>query len=191
MTSQVAKSLAIALAPDPFYRAVSVAAADEQHRLEILTHYFELAIAEADAIGEVQLSPPHGAALWITNTASPQEVALHSGQRQQALRSLLGPAGFSNFVEISNAMEEQLPSGLSNAWYLSILGVHPDARGQGLAQRLLEKTLVRADAGKFDAYLETFNPLSQPFYERLGFTELHPCHEPVTGREYWTMVHRA
>ena len=32
---------------------------------------------------------------------------------------------------------EQLPAALEQAWYLSILGVRPQARGQGLAQRLL------------------------------------------------------
>lgn len=189
--SEVAKSLAAALAPDPFYRAVSVAATDENHRLDILQTYFELAIAEALAIGEVQFSAPDGAALWITNEATPQAVEEHSGQRKQALQSLLGTVGFSHFVDISNAMESQLPPGLSNAWYLSILGVHPAARGKGLARQLLEKTLARADAGAFDCYLETFNPLSLPFYERLGFTEKLACHEPVTGREYWVMIRRA
>jgi GNAT superfamily N-acetyltransferase len=58
---------------------------------------------------------------------------------------------------------------VDEAWYLSILGVRPAARGQGIAQRLIEATLKRADEVGVPCFLETFNPLSLPFYRRLGF----------------------
>ena len=71
---------------------------------------------------------------------------------------------------------------------MSILGVHPAARGQGLAQRLLAPTLAHADRQGAVSYLETFNPLSLPFYERLGFGGSVEGREPVTGRAYWLLV---
>lgn len=150
-----------------------------------------LAIAEASAVGEVQRADPDGAALWITPEAAPQDRAFHAAQRRQALQALLGPVGFSNFVAICEAMEHQLPPALADAWYLSILGVRPEARGQGLAQRLLAPTLARADACGAVCYLETFNPLSLPFYRRLGFTDETPCREPVTARDYWLLARPA
>ena len=85
-------------------------------------------------------------------------------------------------------MEQQLPAYLAGAWYLSILGVRPAARGQRLAQRLLELTLTRADQQGETCYLETFNPLSLPFYRRLGFDHEIHCFEEVTGRHYWILT---
>ena len=85
-------------------------------------------------------------------------------------------------------MAQQLPAALEPVWYLSILGVRPQARGQGLAQRLLAPTLARADREQAVCYLETYNPLSLPFYARLGFGPQAEHVEPVMARRYWLLV---
>lgn len=152
-------ALALALADDPFYRAVSVAAGEHAgQRAQLLEAYFQLALDEAAQVGEVHSHGADGAALWLTPEAAPRAIAA------------------------------QVPAALDGAWYLSILGVHPAARGQGLAQRLLAPTLARADRVGATSYLETFNPLSLPFYERLGFGGAGEYREPVTGRAYWLLV---
>lgn len=185
-------ALAEALFNDPFYQAVTIDhAADPVRRLQVLAHYCALAMDEARAVGDVQVADSHGAALWITPHAPAAVKAQHTAQRTRSLRQLLGPLGFDHYQRICAAMEAQVPADLHSAWYLSILGVHSAARGQGLAQRLLSPTLARADHAGAACYLETFNPLSVPFYRRLGFTRVMECLEPTTGRAYQLMVRAA
>lgn len=185
-------ALAEALFNDPFYQAVTIDhAANTVRRLQVLAHYCALAMDEAAAVGDVQVADPHGAALWITPYAPAADKAHHSAVRTGSLRQLLGPRGFDHYERICAAMEAQVPADLHNAWYLSILGVHTAARGQGLAQRLLSPTLARADHAGAACYLETFNSLSVPFYRRLGFTRVVECLEPTTGRVYQLMVRAA
>lgn len=187
--SPVCASLVEALIDDPFYRAVTIESAeDEEHRQAVLAEYFDLAITEAHGIGEVQYAGADGAAIWHTNGASGGDAEIYVTARKQGLAKLLGPAGFGNYLQISESMAEHVPSDLNDAWYLSILGVRPAARGQRLAQRLIEMTLSRADRQDAACFLETFNPLSLPFYRRLGFGDEIRCFENVTGRDYWILA---
>lgn len=188
----VCGALAEALKDDAFYQAVTVDhATDPALRHRVLAHYFELALDEARAVGEVHLAGNDGAALWLTPEAPASDRALHGERRTQALSCLLGPLGFGNYQHIGAAMEAQVPADLHGAWYLSILGVRPAAQGQGLAQRLLQPTLARADQARATCYLETFNPLSLSFYRRLGFVRAVECVEPVSGRPYWLTAREA
>lgn len=188
----VCSALAEALRDDAFYQAVTIDhAADPALRHRVLAHYFALALDEARAVGEVHRAGDDGAALWLTPEAPASDRALHSERRTQALSRLLGPIGFGHYKHIGAAMEAQVPADLHSAWYLSILGVRPAAQGQGLALRLLQPTLARADLARAACYLETFNPLSLPFYRRLGFVRVVECGEPVSGRPYWLMAREA
>jgi GNAT superfamily N-acetyltransferase len=188
----VCGALAEALSDDAFYQAVTIDhAADPALRHRVLAHYFVLALDEARAVGEVHWAGDDGAALWLTPEAPASRRALHGERRTQALSRLLGPIGFGHYQHIGAAMEAQVPAVLHDAWYLSILGVRPAAQGQGLAQRLLQPTLARADQARATCYLETFNPLSLPFYQRLGFARVVECVEPVSARPYWLMVREA
>jgi GNAT superfamily N-acetyltransferase len=190
-TSPVCASLVEALIDDPFYRAVTIESAeDEERRQAVLAEYFDLAITEARGIGEVQYAGADGAAIWHTNKANVSDAAIYTITRKQALAKLLGSTGFDNYLRISESMAEEVPSHLNDAWYLSILGVRQAARGQRLAQRLIEITLSRADRHDAACFLETFNPLSLPFYRRLGFGDEIRCFENVTGRDYWILARR-
>ncbi|MBT9511442.1 MAG: GNAT family N-acetyltransferase [Acidovorax sp.] len=188
----VCGALAEALKDDAFYQAVTIDhAADPALRHRVLAHYFVLALDEARAVGEVHLAGDDGAALWLTPEAPVSHRALHGERRTQALSQLLGAVGFGHYQHIGAAMEAQVPADLHGAWYLSILGVRPAAQGQGLALRLLQPTLARADQARATCYLETFNPLSLPFYRRLGFVRVVECVEPVSGRPYWLLAREA
>jgi GNAT superfamily N-acetyltransferase len=188
----VCGALAEALKDDVFYQAVTIdRACDPALRHCVLARYFALALAEARAVGEAHLAGDDGAALWLTPEAPARQRALHSERRTQALSRLLGPAGFCNYQRMGTVMEAQVPADLQGAWYLSILGVRPAAQGQGLAQRLLQPTLARADQVRATCYLETFNPLSLPFYRRIGFVRVVERVEPVSGSPYWLMAREA
>lgn len=76
------------------------------------------------------------------------------------------------------------------AWYLSVIGVTPSARGQGIGKRLLEPTLAEADNACVDCYLETFDGRNPRFYERIGFLALESHAEPTTSASYTIMLRR-
>lgn len=187
--ANVCLSLAEAFADDPFYQALTVdhaAAADV--RRQVLADYFQLAINEARGIGEVCVANNDGASIWHTDAAFTAAAGAFGVVRVQALRKLLGPLGFKHYLDISEGMSAQVPATLESAWYLSILGVRAAARGNGVAHDLLVPTLQRADSAAATAYLETFNPLSLPFYARLGFIDLIEYFEPITQRRYWLLT---
>ena len=73
-------------------------------------------------------------------------------------------------------------------YYLSLLGTHPDHRGQGLGMRLLAENLARIDEEHMPCYLESSNPGNNHRYERLGFAavgEFYPPGESVPLTTMW------
>ncbi|WP_083195091.1 N-acetyltransferase [Pararhodobacter sp. CCB-MM2] len=185
------RSLARALIDDPFYRAVSDAARDEEHRVELLARYMAPSLVESEAVGEVQRAGDMAAALWQLPEAGPEASGRAAKAKKATFLREVGPECLSAYEAVCAEMVARTPEALAEAWYLSILGTAPEARGQGLAAGLLARTLARADAARAVSYLETFNPLSLPFYTRMGFTEATALHEPVTGRDYWLLVRPA
>ncbi|KKC37273.1 hypothetical protein WH87_11985 [Devosia epidermidihirudinis] len=185
--TQATTALAAALQDDPFYRAVTITAENEAARLDMLAQYFDHALEEARHVGDVQIAGDDGAAIWVTDIADAATVAAESARRTAALGVVLGDKGVAAYAEIGAAMEALVPDHLADSWYLSILGVRPEARGRGIARDLLAPTLAKADIAGATSFLETFNPLSLPFYQRLGFVDQIALHEPVTDRPYWLM----
>lgn len=171
----VGKSLSRAFRDDPFYQAITVDFTDEEERAAILARYFELAIDEAVRIGEVVCAGMDGAAIWVTNEADQVVASASSRTRSRAVERLLGTSGFGNYVRISASMADNMPARLHDAWYLSILGVHPGAQGKGIASELLRSTLSRADDLGVSCFLETYNPSSLAFYERADFARRLPA----------------
>jgi GNAT superfamily N-acetyltransferase len=57
-------------------------------------------------------------------------------------------------------------------WYLTLMGVDPAHRGQGLGSLLLEHALALCDADGMPAYLEATSPANLSLYERNGFETL-------------------
>jgi GNAT superfamily N-acetyltransferase len=72
-------------------------------------------------------------------------------------------------------------------YYLSLLGTHPDSRGQGLGMALLRDNLDRIDAEGMPAYLESSNPANDERYERLGFTAVGEFSTPDGTHSVTTM----
>lgn len=54
-------------------------------------------------------------------------------------------------------------------YYLSLLGTHPDHRGEGIGMRLLAHDLEQVDAEHLPAYLESSNPGNNHRYASVGF----------------------
>lgn len=54
-------------------------------------------------------------------------------------------------------------------YYLSLLAVHPNSHGKGVAGKLLRPILKKSDRMNLGVYLETSNPKNVPMYEHFGF----------------------
>jgi GNAT superfamily N-acetyltransferase len=86
------------------------------------------------------------------------------------LRELIG-ARCDEVMELLNRFEACHPRGEPH-YYLSLLGTHPDRRGEGLGMSLLAENLVRMDDEGIPVFLESSNPANNPRYERLGFRQV-------------------
>jgi ribosomal protein S18 acetylase RimI-like enzyme len=72
-------------------------------------------------------------------------------------------------------------------WYIFILGVHPDRKGQGLGRILMADVCARADRDQVPAYLETTNPVNLGFYQRFGFEVIDEVNPLPGAPPIWFM----
>jgi ribosomal protein S18 acetylase RimI-like enzyme len=72
-------------------------------------------------------------------------------------------------------------------WYLSGIGTDPPAQGTGVGSELMRSRLVRCDAAREAAYLESSNESNVPFYQRHGFRVTGELTIPGGGPTFWLM----
>jgi ribosomal protein S18 acetylase RimI-like enzyme len=72
-------------------------------------------------------------------------------------------------------------------WYLSGIGTDPPAQGTGVGSELMRSRLVRCDADRVPAYLESSNERNVPFYEHHGFRVIGELSVPGGGPTLWLM----
>lgn len=181
------RSLTLSLLPDPFYQAITVDVANSKEaQLAMLDRYFEYSMDEAQRTGRTVLAEPAhlGGTAWLLPRTENAD-ALESSAKHAFLTKTLGPAGYENYCRIIDFMAPRAAKHVSaEAWYLSIVGVHPGAQGKGLGELLLRPTLQEATGSGICCYLETFTPQNVRFYNRLGFVSVGEYLEPVTNSTY-------
>ncbi len=188
-TKKLLRALALSLIPDPFYRAITVECSSIKAQLVMLEQYFDYSLQEAQRTGRVVVAPSEseGAAAWLLPRSSEVQ-AIEAKAKAEFMAQLLGPKGSENYHAIVDYMsplaEPHVPT---QAWYLSIVGIHPEAQGQGLGKVLLQPTLQEASSRRQVCYLETFTPRNIGFYQRLGFVQVVEYLEPTTGSTYVIM----
>lgn len=188
--ARTSPALVAALITDPFYRAITADfAVDSVLVKRVLQSYFEYSLSEAKRTGRCVVADDSklGASAWLLPRTE-QVQASESAAKASFLAATLGPRGNINYQRIIEFMSPlasiAVPSG---AWYLSIIGIDPEAQGQGTGARLLKPTLSEADAAGAACYLETFSPRNIRFYERLGFRSVASQIEPCTAAPYVIM----
>ncbi len=110
-------------------------------------------------------------------------------EQEQCLADLaagyLGPATGA-YLELLGRFEAAHPQG-EPYYYLSLLGTHPDHRGQGIGMRLLGHVLGLIDSEHLPAYLESTNPANNRRYTAVGFEPHGEFRYPGDGPVVTTM----
>ena len=122
---------------------------------------------------------PHGG-VWTTDAAEAVSVWLPPGadeltpEQDEQLELYLDrlPHASSDAVRALIALfDENHPTDRPHH-YLSLLGTHPNHRGQGVGMDLVRSDLARIDALGDPAYLESTNPANLDRYASVGFVPL-------------------
>jgi GNAT superfamily N-acetyltransferase len=131
--------------------------------------WWRFCVDEAVRYPWVKVTPGYEAvSVWIPPGGT--EIAHeHDELVEPLLLSLFGRARTDDLLEVFERFESSHPHEEPH-YYLSLLGTHPDARGQGLGMRLAGAVLDQIDAEHMPAYLESSNPaLNDARYARVGF----------------------
>jgi ribosomal protein S18 acetylase RimI-like enzyme len=181
-----AQSLARAFQDDPLQAYVFP---DPIERTKRSPAHFAPLLRYGLLFGEVLTTQgkPLGAAVWL-----PPETWQVTPERASAagfddLPNILGEEAAERFFSVLEAIDpyhhQDVPP---EHWYVMVVGVSPEARGQGLGRALLEPIMNRADAAGLPCYLETAQPDNVAFYEYLGFKKVVEIVEPRSGLQLWT-----
>ena len=139
-------------------------------RIENHRAWWGLYLHSALPYGWVWVTEDGGAAsLWIP-PGKPELSAEDEAKVEPLLRELLGPHA-GNVLTLLDSFDSKHPRAEPH-YYLSLLGTHPDHRGQGKGMGLLAANLSRIDEQGMAAYLESSNRANDHRYERLGFVRV-------------------
>jgi GNAT superfamily N-acetyltransferase len=172
----VIELFALAFYDDPTWSWAFPAA---ETRIDDLRAWWGLFMHSAVPYGSVRMTADGGAAaLWIP----PGEPELNDQDERHVeplLRRLVG-ARADAVLELLDRFEAHHPRDQPH-YYLSLLGTHPEHRGQGKGMGLLAANLAAIDDLGLPAYLESSNRGNDQRYERLGFTQVGEFAAPDGG----------
>lgn len=177
---EVTELFALAFNEDPTW---SWAFPDPERRMEHHRAFWGLFMHSAVPYGWVWMTEDGGAAsLWIP-PGEPELSAEDEAALEPLVRSLVGSRG-EDVLTLVESFDSNHPREEPH-YYLSLLGTHPDHRGQGKGMGLLAANLEEIDALEMPAYLESSNRANDHRYERLGFVQVGefaaPGGEPTVG----------
>jgi GNAT superfamily N-acetyltransferase len=160
---------------------------DEARRQEHYRSWWGLLIQEAMRFERPVVTVIDGveaASIWIPPGDSELSAEAESTVPGM-LNELVGDHGDA-VLELLDRFEHARPS--EAHYYLTLLGVRDDHRGQGIGMRLLASNLKRSDAEGMPAYLESSNAANDHRYEALGFRRIGEFTTPddaVMIGTYW------
>jgi GNAT superfamily N-acetyltransferase len=164
-TDAIVDTLTTAFFRDPLWGR---AFPDEQRRAAQAAAMWRLYVTSALRYPWTLVTPgAEAAAVWI-----PPGGTELTPQEEDGLEPLLTQAAGPEVTKAILAIYDQLEAAHPDepCFYLSLLGVHDDHRGNGLGMGLLAESLTRIDALGAPAYLESSNPANLARYRSVGFT---------------------
>ncbi|RKR82003.1 acetyltransferase (GNAT) family protein [Mucilaginibacter gracilis] len=188
----LAESLYNSLSDDPFYIALLKPLAGEAAKKTALLKYLDYSMQEATQYGRLFIpdGDPNGVSIWARPMDESAETAKKLAKKS-FIRQNIGKHSLHIYDLINAFMADKVQQSIpDDAWYLSILGVNPARQGQGLGSALVRGVLQDTDRLMKPTYLETFNPKSLPFYQRLGYEIIAKVDEPNTNASYWVLMRK-
>lgn len=165
---------------------------DDSRRRRILPWVFARIVAlESRRVHALAAGGGRGVALWVPPGSPPHRTRdlWRAGFPLMPLRlGREGAARVNSFQVASRALLGRL--GYESSWFLSGLGVDPDAQRSGIGSRLVEWGVERAAETRRRAVLLTSNSANIPFYERLGLHVVAEEELPRGGVLTWAMQTR-
>ena len=175
----VARTLAAAFADDPVMAWAFPD--DRQRRIGVMFRFVVPAIDLAKGVSTT-VSEHEAVALW-RRPGDDGDPGYWDRVGNELATEIDGP--LDRIDELGSLMAAHHPHDREH-WYLSAIGVRPDAQGRGLGTVLLAHTLAIADAEGSPAYLEATSPRSRALYARFGF-EVMGEFAPRGGPPLWPM----
>ena len=158
---QVVELFSLAFFDDPTW---SWAFPDPDARMEQYRAWWGLFVRSAIPYGWTRMTEDGGAAaLWIP-AGEPELSAEDEAKVEPLLRELVGSRA-DDVLTLLERFEAHHPHDTPHH-YLSLLGTHPDHRGQGKGMALLAANLAQLDELGMPAYLESSNPANNHRYQR-------------------------
>lgn len=187
---ELAESLYLALADDPFYIQLEQQIVDSglDGRLGMLGYYdCSIRVAEETGILTLPNQPANwGAALWSVPSTDSAQLTFN---KSDYMSNSLGSQAYQHYQAVCHSMASLSAPHISDSyWYLSIIGITTTMQGKGLGQQLIEPVLQQADDAGVCTYLETFVPRNISFYQRYGYTRVAELNESVMGASYHLLV---
>jgi GNAT superfamily N-acetyltransferase len=164
---QVTDLLALAFYDDPTW---SWAFPDPSTRMSHQRAWWGLCVHSAVPYGWSWMTDDGGAAaIWIP-AGRPEMSPEDEAKVEPLFRELVG-AHADDVLTLLERFEAGHPRQTPHH-YLSLLGTHPDHRGQGKGMALLAANLAQLDELGMPAYLESSNRANDHRYERHGFVQV-------------------
>jgi ribosomal protein S18 acetylase RimI-like enzyme len=145
--------------------------------------WFHAMLADALRAGEVwRFDDFSSVAVWL----APGDRSKGSGPWAAILKALeaVNRRAAAIRSELDEELERRRPP--ARHWYLAAVSTERGRRGEGRGRDVLAPVLARCEQEGRLAYLETSEPRSIAFYERLGF-EVWSRFELTAGPTVWTM----
>jgi GNAT superfamily N-acetyltransferase len=139
------------------------------------------AYAPMDAVWVVGDERVDGAAVWLAPDQVRRFEEVEAATRPKI--AALTDDGGARYAVFWDWLGGHLP--VERCWFLDILGVRREARGQGIASALVRHGVGRAHADGVPAFLETGDPANLPMYEHLGFRVVEQSDAPDGGPTIW------
>jgi ribosomal protein S18 acetylase RimI-like enzyme len=124
-----------------------------------------------------------GVAAWVPPGETERMVEMERGTRERiAATTSDGGARYFALWDWIEAVVPEVPQ-----WYLDLIAVAPEHRGEGIGSALIRFGVDRAAHDGVPAVLETARPENVALYEHFGFRVIHDGDVPGGGPHLWFM----
>jgi ribosomal protein S18 acetylase RimI-like enzyme len=180
-------ALAHAFRPSPMFHYL-FQDTDEQERQS--PALFRQLLRYARRVGTVSTTLPAPVGTVVSWPVPTDETALASASEDSlaAMPELLGQATLARFVTLIAHVDSHVAQLMpATYWYLTVLGVAPEAQGQGIGGALVRRCLGQAAEAGMPVCLWTDTEPNVRFYQGLGMSLVGDGLMPGSTVPYWIL----